>query len=699
MRGAGVVVSILGVVACKGTQPADLVDAAGDGSLPTCIGADQDGDGVCDDVDDCPTVFDPGQLDLDGDHIGWACDPVESTTMHAEHATTDSSLRFAASLLDDTFAAELRSCTNAGGCSSSILAASARGGRNVPSNSSDPKDAWLIGQTDLQGPFLTADHRVLWSRDADTGELDLMTGTYATRATGFVSGSYDLNKSLTLVGERPTLGVADQQLDAPQPDGSLLTIAQVTAAGIPQFNRVPGSSTITVVYPKNDGTSSLRTFMSGATAAAEVLVNGDPLVNPEPLFPSGSDDVVFCVPGPPGSYVQLTASATTVASSLASGCNVGQPAVAGPTLLFVGGEANNTITGDFIRANQSGVIFTEQANGPTFTAGHEIPVVQLGGIDNAVGSVWVVAPDNSVHQLTSTLRGIQISTAGQTVHILGVDGTGVLGNLVLVRYTPTLGVQQVTIDTNESPPAGVLVTTAEGAAIVQGDFANMFVVPSGSMTKTTTSLTLVNAGSKARGDQTALSTTTGLYAYDEVNGVPRFTQLAAGTSTVIYPIDLPNVETSKYFTYSGAGTTCSIARIDEVNGTPALAQMPCAPDGLANQTAVVGPDPAGDLVVQLPANSQFSSQLYVLGASTITEVAVGNSIQPVIDRDASPPTVVGWIGSDATSGFACLARHPDHCWTVPSALAANFTSAQLGASDGEDLFAAAWADRPPATSP
>jgi hypothetical protein len=42
----------------------------------TCAGAggDTDGDGVCDSVDNCPTVFNPDQTDTDGDGIGDACD-------------------------------------------------------------------------------------------------------------------------------------------------------------------------------------------------------------------------------------------------------------------------------------------------------------------------------------------------------------------------------------------------------------------------------------------------------------------------------------------------------------------------------------------------------------------------------------------------------------------------------------------------
>jgi hypothetical protein len=45
------------------------------GSAGKCVIADSDGDAVGDDVDNCPTVADPDQLDTDGDLVGDACDP------------------------------------------------------------------------------------------------------------------------------------------------------------------------------------------------------------------------------------------------------------------------------------------------------------------------------------------------------------------------------------------------------------------------------------------------------------------------------------------------------------------------------------------------------------------------------------------------------------------------------------------------
>ncbi|MDP3857800.1 MAG: thrombospondin type 3 repeat-containing protein [Stagnimonas sp.] len=56
----------LGLAACNRAQDSDLPPGA---SIP-----DGDGDGVLDDVDNCPTVANTNQIDTDGDGLGDACD-------------------------------------------------------------------------------------------------------------------------------------------------------------------------------------------------------------------------------------------------------------------------------------------------------------------------------------------------------------------------------------------------------------------------------------------------------------------------------------------------------------------------------------------------------------------------------------------------------------------------------------------------
>ncbi len=53
------------------------LDAAVD--APAVVSADHDGDGIPNNVDLCPTEFDPMQLDVDSDNVGDNCDPRPTT--------------------------------------------------------------------------------------------------------------------------------------------------------------------------------------------------------------------------------------------------------------------------------------------------------------------------------------------------------------------------------------------------------------------------------------------------------------------------------------------------------------------------------------------------------------------------------------------------------------------------------------------
>jgi len=82
------------------------------GSSATCpddqVSPDSDGDGVCDALDDCPTVADPDQADSDGDTIGDACDPCDDALATqaiapqlklGKHAGVNTALRFTGGMI------------------------------------------------------------------------------------------------------------------------------------------------------------------------------------------------------------------------------------------------------------------------------------------------------------------------------------------------------------------------------------------------------------------------------------------------------------------------------------------------------------------------------------------------------------------------------------------------------------------------
>ena len=106
-----------------------------------CTG-DHDQDGICDEQDDCPDVFDPGQADLDGDGLGWVCDPVESVTLPTT-LTVAGNGWFA--LHGKTFAgvAPLGCTSNyPPTCAEALVTASPYGKAVVRTDSTDPGDAW-----------------------------------------------------------------------------------------------------------------------------------------------------------------------------------------------------------------------------------------------------------------------------------------------------------------------------------------------------------------------------------------------------------------------------------------------------------------------------------------------------------------------------------------------------------------------------
>ena len=65
---------------CDGDTDEDFADSNGDG-VANCQSEDDDGDGIKDEADNCPTIFNVDQADFDSDNMGDLCDPDDDNDM------------------------------------------------------------------------------------------------------------------------------------------------------------------------------------------------------------------------------------------------------------------------------------------------------------------------------------------------------------------------------------------------------------------------------------------------------------------------------------------------------------------------------------------------------------------------------------------------------------------------------------------
>lgn len=688
---------VLAILAACGSSPhqkpdggpadagTDGADAAPDSA--TCTSpTDTDGDGICDSLDVCPDVADPGQVDLDGDHIGWMCDPIESVTMDADGIPQTTPV----SIHEDTFAARTVIQCSSGypPCGHELLEVSGAGMVLARSDSTAAADAWqaIAAAPWLEGPLVTADDRVLWSRGyniGDTGDYDLATRTFTSRASGVLDS--DINETV-MNGTLPeALGLSTTQdelthvLVDVKPDGTLPTVA--TAQGF--SNLVAGDSLAipntprAIVTVRNNFHTGLQLYTRGASALADILAGGTPL--------TGLDELEWLViDGAPGGFCALRAghayavtwdAAGTVSTYElpAADCLDVAATDRGGARIFYKGSGTRAVLG-YTFAGAFHALASDQS---VYFVNDTLPLYF-----STFDTVWKIDTNGTASQIASNLDAPIVSVAGTTVHILSHHGDPANGTWDLTRIRPNQATASVTLLANQPNAIGASVfTTAEGAALVSfGGNAPSVIVPSQSMTPVTS--TIGDFAGGIRDGRTVVFSnpqqTGAPYVYSETNGTPQLTLLdSAGAGMGYTLIDAgPTQHPTSWFAYGNQTTGCKLARF--TTGTT-LETIPC---DSAAQISELGTRADGALLVA-------DGHVYALASTGGQRIGVGYGASfdtMIFDTTASPPILVGWDhAEDASKRFACLAMQPQRCWEYPTPGTSGrlWTSASATSHNGE----------------
>lgn len=623
------------------------------GPLPpdatVCAAGDQDGDGVCDDVDDCPTVFDPGQVDLDHDHLGFACDPTESVSFD----DPGSGLVISAFATDDAFAVTL------GGTTVAYVAAEPRG--SIVTTADNPATPWAAT---VPFTFETAASHLVVAPDVFTddaaGELDITSGALVSPVAGhFPLGQGPFQGTVEpdrIPAAIPLQDAAGGDLYVPVAGAAMTPVSHVVGGYATFFiapQSVPASHTL--LLPSNTKAPfRLQSFAAGDAAPTDIVTGADDLK----FMGTGAGTVLYCArTGADVSVVMASASSISTATLPFTSCPFeGFPTVAGTDLILTTSEA-----GVLLRDGAAITLFTGLGGVGIRDVQHTPTELAITLTSN---QVFVVDPDASVHAVGNGLTSVTTSANGSTVHVLGTDAAS---QVHLIRHRPNVADQEVVF------PKFVnitdLVTTPEGAALAfEG---SLIAVPSGSMTVVSpTTRSGRNTGTTRDHAFVTLgqSGQDALFQYDEVAGVPRLTQVTPAT----FPFDvLPRGTT--YFTLDR--NDFELARVDVVGGLPTVVSI------VTDQPAgFIGRDRSG---AELWLDPQVH-RLYRGTPTELVEVARGTSLTAIVDSEGPEPAIVGWRGEDALGGFVCMADAPDRCWTIPAGFFPRSTSTVRGATVDDD---------------
>ncbi|HVK86901.1 MAG TPA: hypothetical protein VM513_22435 [Kofleriaceae bacterium] len=611
----------------------------------------------------CPTIADPAQVDLDGDHIGWLCDPVEATTI--QHTGISSDFRLA--VRGDTAGANFRYGCQTGTCQSAALSVGPGGVSLADSNT----DTWLAA-----GPnwgWVSGENRVLWSfSEGGLGEQNAASNTFTTKYDGVLLGGDEVG---TVRFERDQLTVLPSYsqtqghgLLEPHENGDVLVIAE--SANPYDIKVITGHDPANLLFTVLSPTSrSLQRFVPGATASEAVLVGSVALSHVSDvrsiMASAGAlmgvcaeqDDVRYLIPTDDNS---VSSQVLPLPS-----CNVYGTQTTDRRLRVIVARIDGAHPMGGAMFVLDGVMHPLQiAPYGVEVVGQSLPAAIRTSSSGGAQFVHAVTATGAVHLVADNVAEAIVSSEGDTIHVVAKRGS----DRVLFRYRDgtvsetTLPAFTATLDEM------TLLTTKEGAALIS-TFETAFVVPSQSMTAS--AIDFDHLRGFVRGDATlfvashnASSSKPALYSYSELGGVPQYSALTAESTATLhaYPLDSVDGARTEWFAYV-KDDACVLARPEVSSSTVNL---------LGNVSCLAGASIDGvtrdnKLVVRVVDNVSLE-QLYLLDGDTLTKVASSSTQVRLMYATQDSRVVIGWVGRDTTNeNFVCLGTHPERCWTPPLA--------------------------------
>lgn len=673
MKLARALVVVVAAAACNGggssggTDAGPGTDADDDGGTAPDADpmADSDGDGVLDDVDLCPAVADPAQVDLDGDHIGWMCDAVESTTI----PFTGELGFMPVAARGNTMGAELAYACVSGACSHASFTV----GPGGISRANGQTDAWLNGSPRLG--FVGAENHVLWSlSDGVLGDQDASNDTFTPRKTRAILGfsgdgvaRYERGQLLVLSSEPVDSSLDSYALLEPQANGAVATIATSSSAFVRPT--IVGHNPPRLVFGVSEsGNRSVREFVPGGNSSQPIVVDGTPLSNANVVQvmtrPTLGGMFGFCIEQAGKRYIvetnheQLRAYEAPIPS-----CAVSAQQTNDHQLTLISG-----VDSAFIVLN--GVIHPLAISEYLELIGTGVPAV-ITKRTGSTSAVYVVDATGALHPLTSDGIASNVAREGDTLHFLSLH----VANVVLARYrngTTT----EVPLPAIPSHEHWSVFTTKEGAALLS-TASTALVWPS--QASVATPIDFDNMNVLVRGGATLFIAShndprsqPALYSYAEVGGVPQYTALTpevvqnvSFTMTLAplgysLPVGSDVLPVTDWFSYTKNGDCRLVWPMVTGTAVSLVGSVSCA-----GGVGIRGVTASGTSVVDV-AGAASPEQLYLLDGHTLTKVVEGRFLKFLYTAPESP-VLLGWAGLDVGGNrFVCGATHPDRCWSTPA---------------------------------